>query len=511
MHAWIAIRAIDRLAAIAEQVKSVTPQDVDSYESIQYFVELLRNRIGLVVEGAWIPDNVIHDNNPAHIWKYEPLLKQPKKIYDSIRDGKPTKGCYVEENGKRIYYQMDHASAHSLSYLEAQNAYAFDKFWRKSTGQLADRTIAVHQMMRDLILFQRDEMLNIVASLIHKFPDDMVARKAEVEEFLKDPATLKDFYDKELNGVFINRRPIIDIRNAFRQGKRQDEIRECLSHFGGNIQHHIELLNCLQFMKCEHPVFPMFFSNDEIALIFFSLSHYVADAHMPLHCDSRTFSDSDCNKIHYQIEDAWDRWILKSNQVDSLTKNLSETNRGKEFLSIVFGDDDYVWSNFRYPDNQTILRDFDALLGQDVWVNRKFRPFLGSGWPELVGITYASYCLCSRLLQFDDGIRVVPYGSTVDYQSGYDGTVKPIKGRQWKTSALEDGIEGGLDTFPDDDFQELNDLRKKIFQFVKARGGSQPCFKYLSLLILVDAVENSARLWAKTIIDHLKVPYVKPI
>jgi hypothetical protein len=41
-----------------------------------------------------------------------------------------------------------------------------------------------------------------------------------------------------------------------------------------------------------------------IAALFFILSHYIADAHMPLHCDVRQFSEG--NEIHAKIEDYWD-------------------------------------------------------------------------------------------------------------------------------------------------------------------------------------------------------------
>ncbi|MHA2401686.1 MAG: hypothetical protein ACXADH_01745 [Candidatus Kariarchaeaceae archaeon] len=512
MHAWIALRAIDRLDAIADQIQANDPQAVQDYESIRYFVQLLRDKMGLVVEGSWIPDNVIHDNNPGHIWKYEPPLTSPDHDYFYIRNGKRYDGCYVEQaNGDRIHYRTDHASTHSLSYIEASNSYAFDKYWRKTLGQLADRTIAVHQMMRDLILFQRDEMLNIVATLVHRYDNELITKKAEVIAFLKDPADMKAYYDEQKDGEYVHRAPIVAIRNRFRMGQRKDDIHVCLQHYGSHIQEHIERLNSQLFLDGKKPVFPMFFTNDQIALTFFSLSHYVADAHMPLHCDGRTFSTDECNNIHYQIENTWDRWLLTTKQIKTLRKNLSETNRCEEFLKIVFGNSERIWNNFTYPQNKKILRDLDTELGNDLWTDRPYVPLEGSGWFDIVGVTYASYCLCSRLLQFDDQVRIIPLGTNTDYSSDYTGSVQTIKGQTWKTSAREDGIEENLDSYPSLRYKPLNELRKKIYQYVKSQGGSQPCFKYLSLLLLIDAVENTARLWAKTITDHLKVPYIKAI
>lgn len=45
-------------------------------------------------------------------------------------------------------------------------------------------------------------------------------------------------------------------------------------------------------------------TNNHIATLFFMLSHYIADAHMPLHCDARAFSSED--DIHGYIEGKWD-------------------------------------------------------------------------------------------------------------------------------------------------------------------------------------------------------------
>lgn len=508
-HAWITIRAIDRLEAIADQILVSEPEAVDKYNSIYYFVDLIKDKMDLVVEGSWIPDNVIHDNNPGHIWKYEPPLRNVTK-YTYKRNGEDYKGCYTEDDdGKRTHFRTDHAVTHSFCFLEAQNTHAFGKYWRKTQGQLVDRIIAVHQTMRDLILFQRDEMLNIVSTLIHKYNNKLEENEAEIIEFLKDPDAMKIYYDEEVDGKFVNREPIISIRNDFRRGRRQDDIYNCMRLFGNHIQKYIELLNSNLFIKGEKVAFPMFFSNDQIALTFFSLGHYISDAHMPLHCDDRSFSSTKCSNIHSTIEETWDKWILKHDIIDELTKNLSETDRGEEFIKYVFGNGEKTWRNFQYPENKTLLRDFDKKLGQEIWIDRPFIPIEDNGWLDLVGTTYASYCLASRLLQFDDCIRAIPEGSKTDYTRDYCGTVEIIKGKKWKSAADEENVEEGLEKYSDEKHPWLNDLRTKIYNYVKEKGGKQQYFKYLSLLILVDAVECTANLWAKTIQDHLRIPYEK--
>lgn len=60
-----------------------------------------------------------------------------------------------------------------------------------------------------------------------------------------------------------------------------------------------------------NPVAP---SNNHIAMRFFILSHYVADCHMPLHCDDRQFS-KDAN-VHGAIEEEWEEQVRRSYKID---------------------------------------------------------------------------------------------------------------------------------------------------------------------------------------------------
>lgn len=59
---------------------------------------------------------------------------------------------------------------------------------------------------------------------------------------------------------------------------------------------------------------PIATTNNHIALRFFILSHYVADCHMPLHCDYRPFSDE--KGVHGAIEKKWEDQIKKSFEID---------------------------------------------------------------------------------------------------------------------------------------------------------------------------------------------------
>jgi hypothetical protein len=60
---------------------------------------------------------------------------------------------------------------------------------------------------------------------------------------------------------------------------------------------------------------PITTTGNHIAMRFFILSHYVADCHMPLHCDNRAFSDE--KGIHGAIEKKWEDQVKKSHKIDT--------------------------------------------------------------------------------------------------------------------------------------------------------------------------------------------------
>ncbi len=56
-------------------------------------------------------------------------------------------------------------------------------------------------------------------------------------------------------------------------------------------------------------------SSTHVAAILFMLSHYIADAHMPLHCDARQYSDK--LDVHAKIEDDWDKLVRKCYKIET--------------------------------------------------------------------------------------------------------------------------------------------------------------------------------------------------
>jgi len=74
------------------------------------------------------------------------------------------------------------------------------------------------------------------------------------------------------------------------------------------------VIDHLKLQEHEEKGSPVSPSDNQIALILFMLSHYVADAHMPLHCDSRRFSEG--INVHGCIEGEWEDMIASHYRID---------------------------------------------------------------------------------------------------------------------------------------------------------------------------------------------------
>ena len=492
----------DKLLQEADDILDDGQSRNDSIKNLQAMLKK-EEFIKLVVQGTWIPDNVIKDNGKGHIWKYEPPLKKgTQTVY--ARDGEQYKGYVVEENKKRIFYRADHAKTSSLCYDEAKHSYGWEKPWLKVDGFLADRCEAVHQTARDAFLFQKDEMHKLAATLIVKYGDDLFDKREEVKEFLMDPVKVKVYYDMiNPDETYVHRDKIIKIRNQIGCDEEiSAKVKKCLEAYRAEIKNHITKFNGMRFMNNESSFFPMFFNDDQIVLELFSLSHYLADAHMPLHCDSREFSLNECSNIHGKIEEEWEDWIIEKSTQEQLTNILSESERAEKFLKSCFNSEEPNWKNYRYP-AESILKKFDDELGKTIWEERDIQFYEKTSlWEELVGITYASYCISGRLLTFNDKTRVVPKGKKNTYNKDFEGEVKEIKGEEWKSIVDGNGIEEGL---------KGDSTRKHIYNFAVKNTPDNAPFVYLSLIALVDAVDCVAKIWGKIVKDHLDITNQKTL
>lgn len=86
------------------------------------------------------------------------------------------------------------------------------------------------------------------------------------------------------------------------------------------------IVDNLKMQESEDKGSPISPTDNHVATLFFMLSHYIADAHMPLHCDVRAFSDG--NDIHAHIEKNWDDIIRKCYKIDLANERFYYTPEG---------------------------------------------------------------------------------------------------------------------------------------------------------------------------------------
>ena len=74
------------------------------------------------------------------------------------------------------------------------------------------------------------------------------------------------------------------------------------------------VIDHLKMQESEEKGSPVSPTDNQVALLLFMLSHYVADAHVPFHCDSRRFSEG--GNLHGDMEGKWDHAIKRCYEID---------------------------------------------------------------------------------------------------------------------------------------------------------------------------------------------------
>ena len=143
------------------------------------------------------------------------------------------------------------------------------------------------------------------------------------------------------------------------------------------------LIDSFKMLTVEQGGSPIIPSNNHIALRFFILSHYIADGHMPLHCDARSFYNK--NAVHSFIEQEWDDMVQDSYYIDE------DNNR-------------FFYDKDGYPLQQQELSPLMKYVEDDL-LKREFIWSWGDGcgntWDYMSGITQYSYLMAYRLIPAD--------------------------------------------------------------------------------------------------------------
>ncbi len=87
----------------------------------------------------------------------------------------------------------------------------------------------------------------------------------------------------------------------------------------------------------------LLYSPRDIAMHLWMASHYIADAHMPFHCDNRSLASTTDQKTHGQVEDEWGKHVPEAFRAKAIlamdrAKILSTPlPKGSQFADLAFG------------------------------------------------------------------------------------------------------------------------------------------------------------------------------
>jgi hypothetical protein len=68
----------------------------------------------------------------------------------------------------------------------------------------------------------------------------------------------------------------------------------------------------------------LLYSPRDIAMMLWMMSHYIADGHMPFHCDNRALASSSAQKTHLAVEDLWGEEVPDLFHADSVLRKSAE-------------------------------------------------------------------------------------------------------------------------------------------------------------------------------------------
>ncbi|NOY22514.1 MAG: hypothetical protein GXO70_03235 [Acidobacteria bacterium] len=141
----------------------------------------------------------------------------------------------------------------------------------------------------------------------------------------------------------------------------------------------------LKMQESEEKGSPIVPSDNHVATLFFMLSHYIADAHVPFHCDSRRFSEG--NNIHGRLEKEWDDEIKKYYLLDKANGRFFYDPTGYPLFDKK-KDQLYKESFLKKVDDNLRKRKFAVSFG----------PKNGNVWDFMSAICQYSYLLSYRFI-----------------------------------------------------------------------------------------------------------------
>jgi len=128
------------------------------------------------------------------------------------------------------------------------------------------------------------------------------------------------------------------------------------------------------------------FNDSQIAILFLIISHYIADAHVPVHCDNRDFNNP--SKIHSDLEGHWEKEIKKHHKISYKNKqfDLNADNKLQRKSTLA-------------SYSSSLLKKVDDLIFNNNWSNltsssNNWRVFLGNNnnfWDYIVSVCHVNF------------------------------------------------------------------------------------------------------------------------
>lgn len=181
----------------------------------------------------------------------------------------------------------------------------------------------------------------------------------------------------------------------------------------------IDNFKILYYEGVGSPISPV---NNHIAMRFFMLSHYIADAHMPLHCDARQFATpKNPNQVHAYIEEQWDNMVDRSYEIDIDNNRFFYDPEGyplkKDMQPII-----------QYVEDELARREFIWAWGPDPKEGEKKQKCKNT-WDYMSGITQYSYLMAYDMIPDDtDPMNITPayYRESAAYKEHFEEYSKII-------------------------------------------------------------------------------------
>ena len=236
----------------------------------------------------------------------------------------------------------------------------------------------------DIPEVNRDDAKSLV-KWFHDYRDFVIEGSWYPDEVFKDMSTSHIIKYKPVKvGKEPEFKKLPKTMQMYTLGQKSDFYKKPFSIESGNCADRCEsiahsIVDNFKILRMEERGNPLTTTNNHIAMRFFILSHYIADCHMPLHCDNRSFSSG--ANIHGFIETQWDNQVKKSYSIDTANNRF-----------------------FYAPDGYPLVTKMTPLMQavEDDVLNREYLHTWGSGngntWDYMSAISEYSYLMAYRLI-----------------------------------------------------------------------------------------------------------------